>query len=136
MWGSAPSNKMAVSLPPILCPKTPDQLCGPLSLLFKGTQLLSATIKHPGHKLTTHLHLVLWLRISGDVSPPAYHHSMHGNNSLSLSYFIMMMVVGVVVVVVVASKEGLQLNVTSKSQWGPHTAIYTQFRLFAFDKEN
>jgi len=38
-------------------------------------------------------------------------------------------------VVVVASKDGLQLNVRSTSQWEPYTAIDTQFRLFTFDKE-
>ena len=36
-----------------------------------------------------------------------------------------MMMMVVEVVVVVASKEGLQLNVRSKSQWGPHTSIHT-----------
>jgi len=52
--------------------------------------------------------------------------------SLSLSYFLMKTMM--MVVVVVASKEGLQVNVRSKSEWGPYTAIYTQFRLFTFDK--
>jgi len=55
---------------------------------------------------------------------------------LSLSYFLMTMMLAEVVVVVAASKEGLQLNVRSKSQRRPHAAIYTQFRLFTFDKEN
>jgi len=52
--------------------------------------------------------------------------------SLSLSYFLMKLMM---MVVVVASKDGLQLNVRSTSQWEPYTAIDTQFRLFTFDKE-
>jgi len=86
MWGSAPSNKMAVSLLPFSAPKHLTSSVAHSASCLKGKQRLSATIKQPGHKLTTHPHLVLWLRISGDVSPQTYLHSMmHGNNSLSLS---------------------------------------------------
>jgi len=52
---------------------------------------------------------------------------------LSLSYFLMKLMM---MVVVVASKDGLQLNVRSKSQWEPYTAIDIQFRLFTLIKKN
>jgi len=49
-------------------PPRPDGLWGPLSILFNGLQeLLFREVKRPGVKLTTYLHLVPKLIISGTI---------------------------------------------------------------------
>jgi hypothetical protein len=52
---------------------SPDWVCGPSNLLFNGYQDCFLGIKMPGAKLTTNLHSVLRLRMSGPIPPPPLH---------------------------------------------------------------
>jgi hypothetical protein len=63
VWGSSLSQGKRI----YSSQKHPDQLGGPPSLLFSDYVDAFLEVKQQGMKLTTHLHLVLMLRITGAI---------------------------------------------------------------------
>jgi len=55
------------------CPKRPERLWGPTSLLFNGYRVISRRQNAQGKKLTIHLHLVPRLKINGAIPPILLH---------------------------------------------------------------
>jgi hypothetical protein len=71
----------------ISSPKRPDRIRRPPSLLFSGYRRFILGVKRPGHKLTTYLHIVPRLRMSGAIPLLPYMPSWHGQGQLYPYHF-------------------------------------------------
>jgi hypothetical protein len=69
-------------------PETSKTALEPPDLLFNGCRGLYLELKRPVREVTTHLHLVPRIRISGHIPPPPYAFMACTTKSLTFTFFI------------------------------------------------